>query len=834
MFLLTQRSRSRHRRARLLASAAVLAWGLAGTGAHAQATFPSFTGGEADAAGEDQDSRMLLEADSLVYDYDNDQASAVGNVEIYYRGYAVEAAEVVYDQKSQRVYARGGVKLTEPDGNVLYADSLEMTDDFREGFLQELTLVTPDRTRFAAATAERQDDEVTIFNRGVYTACEPCKENPDRAPIWQVKAKRIIHDQKEKVVHYEDASFEAFGVPIAYLPYFSHADPTVKRKSGFLAPQFRYSSETGFGAGIPYYFALAPNYDLTVTGTGYTKQGFLGEALWRHRLTNGIYQVQGAYIDQVDPDAFDTYQSQREGRGYLATEGFFDINEFWQWGFKGHLLTDSRVIEDYDLSGESEFEDTLFLTGLSARNYFDARIINYQTLDDFRPTEHDPDEEIPLVHPVVDYNYIFDDPVAGGQLSFNSSFLSLTRDRADFIRATANTRCDLDNETISGTDALAATPANCRLLGVPGTTTRFVSSAEWERNITTSAGQVFTPFASLRGDVYALDVDDPYITDDENDLPISASVIDNFINAEDEVVFRGMATAGLEGRWPILVSSRWGYQVFEPVAQLIARPDAQNNYVTATGLTRWADGETQVPNEDAMSFVFDDTTLFERDKFSGYDLMEGGTRLNAGVRYSLNTNWGVTASGLVGQSYHLAGDNPFPVGSGLASDRSDYVGAFYVSPYQNIELGTRVRLDEDDLELMRQDFQVRASYSRISATGIYSEIAPDIEAGVLDRRREIQGDATFSLTPEWSVFGGARYELEGPVDPVTGEGAPQWVGQSLGIAYEDECVAFAIEYERDFVRDGDIEPSESISFSIKLRTITEVGASTSLSSGDDS
>ena len=78
---------------------------------------------------------------------------------------------------------------------------------------------------------------------GVYTACEACKDDPKKPPLWQVKAARITHDEGEKMLYFENASLEFFGMPIAYLPYFSAPDPTVKKKSGWLMPIFSSSLE---------------------------------------------------------------------------------------------------------------------------------------------------------------------------------------------------------------------------------------------------------------------------------------------------------------------------------------------------------------------------------------------------------------------------------------------------------------------------------------------------------------------------------------------------------------------------------------------------------------
>jgi hypothetical protein len=123
---------------------------------------------------------------------------------------------------------------------------------------QILNVETVQRTRFAAETAERRDGEVMIFRRGVYTACEPCRDNPLRPPLWQIKASRIVHDQVTQTVSYRDARLEFFGLPVAYFPYFQHPDPSVKRKTGFLTPTIRHNVTRGYGITAPFFWALGP------------------------------------------------------------------------------------------------------------------------------------------------------------------------------------------------------------------------------------------------------------------------------------------------------------------------------------------------------------------------------------------------------------------------------------------------------------------------------------------------------------------------------------------------------------------------------------------------
>src|SRR6516162_10127753 len=179
---------------------------------------------------------MLVQATEIRYDYTNNSVAAVGNVQIYYGGATVEADQVVYDQGTKRLRAEGNVRLTEPDGKITYGQVIDLTDDYRDGFVDSLRLETPEDTRFAAARADRTQGNYTVLQNGVYTACEPCKDDPRKPPFWQVKAARIIHDEGEKMLYFEDATIEFFGVPLAYIPFLSAPDPTVKRKSGFLFP----------------------------------------------------------------------------------------------------------------------------------------------------------------------------------------------------------------------------------------------------------------------------------------------------------------------------------------------------------------------------------------------------------------------------------------------------------------------------------------------------------------------------------------------------------------------------------------------------------------------
>ena len=201
--------------------------------------------------------RLLVEAREIVYNDDKNTISASGDVELNYQGRTLQADRVIYDRNTGRVFAEGNARLTEANGTVTTGSRFELTDDFKTGFIDSLRVqqTVKDRgvtvkTRLLLARAERVEGETTVFEKGTYTACEPCREHPERPPLWQVKAARIIHNNEERTIYYEDATFEFLGVPIAYVPYFWSPDPTVKRQTGFLAPHYIHSSALGTGAAI--------------------------------------------------------------------------------------------------------------------------------------------------------------------------------------------------------------------------------------------------------------------------------------------------------------------------------------------------------------------------------------------------------------------------------------------------------------------------------------------------------------------------------------------------------------------------------------------------------
>ena len=729
---------------------------------------------------------MVLEADQVVYDDKAQTVTAIGKVHVYYQGNVLTSRTVTYHRSNKRVVAEGDVRLTDREGNVLTSPRMDVTDGFAEGFVDSLRIESIDRSRFAAESAKRTDGNKTVFEKGVYTACQTCVNEPEKPPFWQIKAVRIIHDQQEKTVYYEDAKLEMLGVPIAYVPFFMHPDPSERRKTGFLLPRVIDSTSLGLGVQVPFYWAPTADWDATFSPVAMSRQGVLGDVEVRHRFDAGSASIRGFAINQLHPEAFVNTSGDRPWRGAFNSSAAFRINNNWSWGWNGTLATDRRFLSDYHLNSSTDdlSASTLHLTGEGKKSWFDARLYKFSATSDDNTVDRagntlmwragsNLQDKLPVVHPVVDYDLVSQQPVAGGEVSghFNSTSLSRTRSDIDTFG---------------------------QVYGLAGTFTRVSAQIGWRRQFIDDYGQIFTPSASLRGDVFYTQSRDDSLVD--------------FVR--DGTVGRLTPTLALDYAYPFVAATRIGAHTLEPIGQLVVRPNEQ-----------WSG---RLPNEDAQSLVFDDTTLFRTDKFSGWDRAEGGTRLNLGTRYTFNAASGGTLSTLFGRSFLIAGTNSFaapsydalirqaqlgrPVplsafGSGLENNASDWVGRIALDSTQGFRLSAQGRFGGDDFRLNRADIQASGTSGPLSAsvTWAYRRMphtyydlltayqatglvqfagAAALRNALANERSEIQTAANLRLTPNWRLFGGIRYDIKDRF----------LSGENAGVGYDNDSFSLSLSY----------------------------------------
>lgn len=694
------------------------------------------------------DAKMYLSSNQLVYDRDNKKVTATGAVKINYKGHKLVADDVTYDQASGRLIATGKIEVVEPDGNRIYADKMDVTDDFGQGFINSLRVETTDDTHIAAESGQRVNSNVFVLQNGVYTACKPCADQPEKAPLWQVKARKVIQNSETHTVRLDDTRLELFGMPIAYVPFIEVPDHTVKRKSGFLFPTFSFAQNLGFGATVPYYYVINPSADFTFSPTYYSTQGLLLSGELRQRFETGTHTLQMAGISQQKRSVFaaGTSDSLRTQRGMVRSTAAFQINPRWTFGWDVMAQTDNNFSRTYNMKGVNgnSFTNQIYLTGRGKRNNFEARSYYFDVQD--ADPKNTAEYQQAFVHPVLDYNAVLDKPIAGGEFSYDLNFTNLT------------------HRGISAYNSGTTT----RFPGVRGETSRLSADAQWRRRFVSDGGVVVTPVLAARVDAFQLGMKAPSSP--------GFTYAGSFYSGV--AATRAMVTAGTEVSYPFLITLPGSQHILEPVGQIFVRPDEQ-----LAG---------RLPNEDAQSFVFDATNLFDRDKFSGYDRIEGGTRANLGIRYKGTFDSGYSVNAVVGQSFQIAGRNSFAQtdlvyagrNSGLDKRASDYVGMVNVQTPFGLGITESLRLTKENFQVARLDSTLSYTTKSYSVAATYSRVAAQPEYGAPDNREQIIVTNSVKFKDYWKLYGTVNYDLRRRI----------LNSSTFGLSYEDECTIFAIGF----------------------------------------
>ncbi len=688
------------------------------------------------------DGGLLLQADNVIYDTVNEVVSATGGVEIFYEERTLLADEIIYDQKTDNVVARGNVSLMEPSGEVFFANEAVLTDQLRQGVIDGFGALLDQNVTIAAEKAYRSDDgERHELTRAVYSACDVCdSEGNAKTPLWRIKSFRVIHDREEREIIMRDVYFELFGMPVLYLPYLSHPDPTVKRKTGFLSPSFGNSDLLGTFFEIPYFINLAPTYDLTLSPLIATNEGGVLKGNWRQKLRKGSYSFTGSvgYVDQRNIRNIET--GSKTLRGHIFGNGRFKLDETWSTGFDLQWVSNDTYLQRFGLHNDKDLESHIFLFGADGRNYANINAYYFQGL-----RTKDVAGQTPFVFPLVDAHYVYE-PGNFGRINFDVNAMILQR-----------------------TDG-----ADSRRLSM---------SSDWQRSVTTGNGQVITPFANMRGDMYS--------TSDQNPAHLPG-LPDN-----SEVIFRGLPTVGIDWRWPFVRNGRNVQFVVEPIAQAILSTNGGN--------------PIDIPNEDSQSFEFDTTNLFSINRFPGLDRWENGQRVNVGVRLAAKRNNGGSATMILGRSFRVQDDSPFPLQSGLSDSNSDYVGSLTLAPNGNFSLTHRFRADGQDFSIRRNEVGAHLKLGRFNVRGGYLKTDPLGTGTGIGVREEAILSGGVRINENWRLSGTTRRDL------ILNEAR----SSSANLTYQNECGTFTLSWVRRNTTNQDITPADAILFTFTLKTLAE-------------
>ena len=460
----------------------------------------------------------VIQADTVMHNQEFGNVIAKGNVEISQEERVLFANTVTYNQKTNTVSASGNVILLEPTGDTFFADYVELTDGMRDGVIEQIRVLLTDDSRFAAVRGKRKDGIKTTLTKAVYSPCKVCKEDPEKAPLWQLKASTIVHDKNTREIRYQNARLELYGVPVAYTPFFSHPDPGVKRKSGFLTPSFGLSGNLGTFIQAPYFWAIDESKDATFSPIYTRDAGVVFSGEYRQQFNSGEFVVSGS-VSEADRNIGTNLTEdvrRNEIRGHIFSKGRYEIDETWRTGFDVERATDRNYLQRFNFFGSrnNTLTSNAYIEGFRGRNYAAANAYIYQDLrSGLLPNT-------PMVSPMLDFKHVGTPTKFGGRFNLDANFLSIYRaDAANTQRASLKVAYEIP----------------------------FISEA----------GHIATIGTTLQSDLY-------YVQQADNSVE------------KDGFTGRIFPQLSANWRYPLVRTADRTRQVIEPIAVLVVSPNGSN------------------------------------------------------------------------------------------------------------------------------------------------------------------------------------------------------------------------------------------------------------------
>lgn len=430
---------------------------------------------------------------------------AEGHIEIFFKGQRVTASRIEYDQAKGLLKISGPIMLTDGQGTVILADQAELSADLSEGLMTSARLVLDQQLQLAAAELQRVDGRYSALNRVVASSCKVCAGST--TPLWEIRAKRVVHDQLERQLYFDHAQLRVAGVPVFYVPRLRMPDPTLTRATGFMLPVFRTTSTLGTGLKLPYFITLGKSRDLLLTPYLSTKNGRTVELRYRQAFATGGITLTGAVSrDDIRP---------ADMRAYLQAEGNFTLPRDFRLSFKGIVVTDPGYLLDYGYSEADRLDSRIEITRVRRDQYISGRVIGLHSLRDA-----DVNEALPGVLGDFTYAHRFDIMGGMGGLTFQTH--SHSRASSSLLDGNSDGFAD-------GRDLVRASVL-----------------ADWNRSVVLGNGMVLAGLLTAGADAYGISED-----------PAAGSFT------------RGHGTAAVELRWPMVKAGAAGVaHILEPVAQV--------------------------------------------------------------------------------------------------------------------------------------------------------------------------------------------------------------------------------------------------------------------------
>ncbi|UWQ89332.1 LPS assembly protein LptD [Aliisedimentitalea scapharcae] len=312
----------------------------------------------------------VLVADSVFITPDR-QLIAQGNVEAFHGETRLKAQRILFDRETDTLTIDGPIRIDQGDEITILANSAEMDKALQNGLLIGARMVFQQQLQLASLQMTRVGGRYSQLYKTAVTSCHVCEDG--RPPLWQIRARKITHDQLERQLYFEDAQLRILDVPIFYFPGMRLPDPTLERATGFLIPTVRTTSQLSTGIKVPYFFRLGDHKDLTLAPYLSSKTRTL-DFRYRQAFRTGWVTVEGAYTDDdLEPN---------NSRGYLNAFGLFNLARDFRFAFDIKSVSDDAYLLDYGLPYEDRLRSEISLERARRDELIRLALVDYKSQRD--------------------------------------------------------------------------------------------------------------------------------------------------------------------------------------------------------------------------------------------------------------------------------------------------------------------------------------------------------------------------------------------------------------------------------------------------------------------
>lgn len=715
-------------------------------------------------------SPLHLTADLMQYDIKKKKIIAKGSVHLTQKNrYGQErfllCDELIYDQSTGMINARsladGCVHFQDVTGDIFESKTISFQDTFQEG---SITSVIVKRTDHSTLKGDHfiTHQGKSVCQNAQYTACKICK---DEDPLWQVKAEQVSHDLANKTIEYQHAWIEVKGIPVFYFPYFSHPDPKVKRKSGFLSPVFGQNTDLGYAIGIPFYYVVNDQQDLTITPTLLTKELGVLSSEYRNRFQDGFLILNGSYT-KTQQLSFIVAQPQKvesvevtpkmptSNRWYYNIKGQYDYSDTQRVMVNLQRASDMTYLSRYTLTRQVPFvnhntnlRSTVVWQRFTAKSFAALQAFSFQT---------DAPDITPLILPKASYMYQEEMPLLGGFWRYDADLLTMFRRQ--------------------------------NVVGRSGTKMyRLSNGMTWQRPVVLPFGQLVTATASSRIDFYTMQ---RYFDNQEDAVTDKANGNHHHM--------RFFPQGSFDWKWPwhnrLDDHMRW---IVSPRVMVVSSPLTINN--------------RHIPNEDCHTFELDDISLFMPNRFDGLDRVDAGSRIIVGIDNTLRFSQRRHIHLFLGQSKRL--DHQHVVQPGKGEDiSSDLIAKLDIKPHALFQTRHRIAYSPtfQTMRYAENGAMVGGSKFKLELAHVFlNRHATPGERYVSQMNIQISS----KISDRWFVSAGQIRNLNQSFDTAS-------LATFISATYDNECFTCDIGMYKTSQYDRDIKPETSFLIRFNFKTLS--------------